>query len=120
VDEVRETVATVGERPTIAELFERLAHDLQALFRAEFALYRAEAARRALSAGWAVGLIIAAVTLAQGALIALLVGLILLLAPVVGTGWAIVAVTTGALGLAGVLTWFGWRNANRMIDPDQP
>lgn len=108
-----------ADRPSIGELLERLSRDLQLLVRAELTLYRAEAGRRALSAGWAAGLLIAALTLAQGMLIALLVGLILLFTPMIGTGWSIVAVTSGALILAGLLAWLGVRNINRMIDPSQ-
>jgi len=105
-------------RPTIADLFSRLAEQAGALARAEFSVYRAEAGRHALAAGVAAGLIAAAIVLAQGALVALLVGLIVLLAESLGTGWAIVAVVGGALLVAALMGWFGVRRVRAIIDPE--
>ena len=107
------------ERPTIGELFTQLVDGGRGLFQAEVALYRIEAGRRSLSAGWAAGLLVGALTLAQGALIALLVGLIMVLAPALGTGWAVASVTVGAVALAGLLGWLGMRQISRAIDPDK-
>ena len=105
-------------RPTIGELFTQLVDGGRGLFQAEVALYRIEAGRRSLSAGRAAGLLIGALTLAQGALIAFLVGLIMVLAPALGTGWAVIIVTVGAVVLAGLLAWLGVRQISRVIDPD--
>lgn len=110
---------TGDARPTIGELFTQLVDGARGLFQAEVALYRIEAGRRSLSAGWAAGLLIGALTLAQGALIALLVGLIMILAPAVGIVWAVVIVTVGAVALAGLLGWLGVRQISRVIDPDK-
>jgi len=107
-------------RPTIAALFQQLVDDGRALVRAELRLYRAEAGRRALSGGLAAGLIIGALTLAQGALIALLIGIMLALAPHIGPLRAVAAVSGGALVICALLVWLGLRQINRMIDPDRP
>ena len=110
---------TSHSRPTIGELFTQLVDGGRGLLKAEIALYRIEAGRRSLSAGWAAGLLIGALTLVQGALIALLVGLMMVLAPVLGTGWAVAIVTVGAVALAALLGWLGVRQIARVIDPDK-
>lgn len=106
-------------RPAIGELFTRLVDAGRGLLKAEVALYRVEAGRRSLSAGWAAGLLIGALTLVQGALIALLVGLIMVLAPIIGTGWAVTLVTVAAIALACLLGWLGVRQISHAIDPDK-
>jgi hypothetical protein len=117
-DETPAVSADVEARPALGELFARLVDELRAMVDAEIALYRAEAIKRGLTAGVAAGLMIGALTLAQGALIATLVGLILWLAPVIGTGFSIVAVVSAALVIAALLAWLGFRQIGRMVDPD--
>ena len=89
-------------------------------FEAEVALYRARTTRRALSAAAAGVLIIAAVTLAQAALVALLIGLIMLLAPQMGTGYAILTVVGITVLLGALLAWLGVRRIQNIVDPDKP
>jgi hypothetical protein len=112
--------AAPDERASIGELLSRLVEELRAWFEAEFAVYRAEATRRSLSAGVAAGLLIGALALAQGALVALLVGLIILIAPDTGTGYAIVIVVGITLLLVALLAWLGVRQIAKIIDPDKP
>ena len=124
LDEAVEAVEPVEEarhpRVRIGDLITQLVDDVRNLLRAEFKLYRAEAGRAALSAGWAAGMLVGAIVLGQGALVALLVGLVLLLAPLLGIGWAILAVVGGSLAVAALLGWLGVRKINSMIDPEKP
>lgn len=101
-------------RPTIAELFTRLANDATAYVRAEVAVYRAEAGQKLVSAGWIIALFVAAIALAQGALIALLIGLVMALAKPLGIWWALLVVVFGALAVAGLLIWIGSNQAARL------
>ena len=106
-------------RLSLGDLFSRLVLELRDWIEAEFALYRAEATRRALSAAVAGLLILAAITLAQSALVALLIGLIMLLAPQMGTGYAIVTVVGVTVVLGALLAWLGLRRLQNIIDPDK-
>lgn len=107
-------------RLSLGDLFSRLVLELRDWFEAEFALYRAQATRRALSAAVAGVLILAAVTLAQSALVALLIGMIMLLAPQMGTGFAILTVVGVTLSMGGLLAWLGVRRIQNIVDPDKP
>jgi hypothetical protein len=94
-------------RPGIAQLVGQLADDTRAFASAELAYLKAQAGERA---GYAVpGLIAiaAAATLGMAAIIAVIIGIILALAPVVGTGWAVLIVAVGALTVAGLTGWWG-------------
>lgn len=106
-------------RLAIGDLLSRLVLELRDWFEAEVALYRAQATRRALSAAVAGVLILAAVTLAQAALVALLIGLIMLLAPQMGTGYAIMTVVGATVLLGGLLAWLGIRRILNVVDPDK-
>ena len=104
-------------RPSLAELAQQLVDDTTAFVRAEVALYRAQAGRKALSAGIAVGLLGGALVLAQGAVFALLVGLIIVLAPSLGTGWAIVVVVMSAILIAAILAKVGIDRFIALLEP---
>lgn len=105
------------DRPTIGALLAELGHDARAFADAEIARYRAYGKHAAVAAAIVLALFIAAVTLVQGAVIALLIGLILWLQPFTGTGWAILVVVAGAIVLALLLGWAGTRRARRIIPP---
>ena len=107
-------------RLAIGDLVTRLVLEVRDWLEAEVALYRAQATRRALSAAVAGVLIIAAITLAQSALVALLIGLIMLLAPQIGTGYAIMGVVGGTVVIGAVLAWLGVRRILNVVDPDKP
>lgn len=107
-------------RLAIGDLLSRLVMELRDWFEAEFALYRAQATRRGLSAAVAGVLILAAITLAQSALVALLIGLIMLLAPQMGTGYAILSVVGATLVIGALLAWLGIRKILNVVDPDKP
>lgn len=103
---------------SLGELMSRLVEDIRIWFDAEFALYRIEATRRSVSFAMAAGMIVGALVLAQAAIIALLVGLIMLLAPAVGTGFAVLIVVGTSLAVVAVLAWLGKRRIEKIIDPD--
>ena len=112
---------TAGDaRLAIGDLFSRLVLELRDWFEAEFALYRAKATRRGLSAALAGVLILAAVTLTQSALVALLIGMILLLTPQMGVGYAILIVVGATLASGALLAWLGIRRILDVVDPDKP
>ncbi len=108
------------QRPTLGVLFARLADQLRTLIRAELGLYRAEAEWRAVSFGWAAAYLLGALALVQAITVALFVGLILALAPLWGTGWAVAAVTLGGLLLAALLGWLGYRKIAAALEPTPP
>lgn len=99
----------MSDRPiddeTIVTLFGRLIEDSRHVVQAEIAYYKTSLASRVSDAQGAVVFGICALLLANAALIALLVGLIMLLSPVIGIGWATAAVVFGTLVIAAVLGW---------------
>jgi hypothetical protein len=107
-------------RPSLGTLLTRLSGQIRTLIRAEIGLYRAEAAWRAVSLGWAAGFAFGALALLQALTVALLVGLILALAPVWGIGWAVAAVTLGGLATAALLGWLAYRKIAAALEPDPP
>ena len=107
-------------RPPIAALFQQLIDDATAFVRAEVALYRAQAGQKALSAGIAVGLIGGAIMLVQGAVVALLVGLMLALAAKLGIGWAIAVTVVGSILVAALLIKLGIDRIAALIEPEKP
>lgn len=111
---------TAPGRPTLGALFARLADQLRTLIRAELGLYRAEAEWRAISFGWAAAFLLGALAIVQAVTVALFVGLILVLAPLWGTGWAVAAVTLGGLLLAALLGWLGYRKIAAALEPNPP
>jgi hypothetical protein len=113
-----EEPANGAGRPTISELFTQLAEDAGGLARAEFALYRAEAAKRAMAVGVAAGLLLGAIVLVQAAVVALLVGLIMLIGQSTGTGWALLIVVGGALLVAALMGWLGVQRIRSMAEPE--
>ncbi len=110
--------STPREDLSLGDLVSLLVEDLRHWFDAEFALYRIEATRRSVSFGMAAGMIVAALVLAQAAIIALLVGLIFILAPAVGTGFATLIVVGMSMVIVALLAWLGKRRIEKMIDPD--
>jgi len=117
-DVTGDTIASA--RPALGVLFKRLAEQVRTLIRAEIGLYRAEAAWRAVSLGWAAGFAFGALALVQALSVALLVGLILALAPIWGVGWAVAAVTLGGLVVAALLGWLAYRKIAAALEPDPP
>lgn len=103
-----ETKEAVG-RQSLPDLLAELAGDGQAWLDAELAVLHAEARRRLIIAGIGIGLMTLAATLLAGTLIALLVGAMFALGPVVGPGWAVLIIILLALALSA-----GFAQAGRM------
>lgn len=103
----------------IGTLFGRLAEDGKEYARAEIAYYRALANDRIdpLKSGliFAVG----ALVIAWSAVTALLVGLILTLATLLGPGLATLVVVLVALAAAGLLGWIAWGHFRRLGGAEQ-
>lgn len=97
-----------GDVP-IGQLFTQLVDDGKRFAQAEIELYKAKAQEKAEPIKWAAILGGAAATLALGALIALLVGLILALSPQVGPLGATLIVVVTTLALAGVLGYLAYQ-----------
>lgn len=111
---------TDQDRPEegIGTLFGRLAEDGKEFARAEVAYYRALANDKVgpLKSGLIFG--VAALVIAWSALTALLVGLILTLATLMGPGLATLLVVLVALALAGLLGWMAWSHLRRLGGED--
>ena len=86
--------------PSFADLFRRLISDISAYFDAERKVYGVQARLSQKAASSIAGLSLAVMVLAQGAMIALVVGLLLVLAPLIGTAWATGAIVVGCAILA--------------------
>jgi len=91
----------------VGELVHRLATDAREFATAEVDLVKAKATERIGRYKGAAIFFAAAGVLALAALIALLVGLILTLATLVGSGWATLIVIGATLAVAGVLALVG-------------
>lgn len=100
---------------SIRESFTRLVDSGRDLVSAEleWAKLRGQAAAACLRDAAILG--VAALVLALGAVGALLVGLVLILQPLIGTALAVLAVVAGALLIAGLLGWLAARRAAAMF-----
>lgn len=109
-----EPSADADDRRPLPELFGELIEDGRAWLNAEVAVYRAEARRRLIIAAIGIGLMTLAATLTAGTLIALLVGAMFALTPVLGSGWAIATVVAVALAIATVAALAGRHQFRRL------
>ncbi|MDF2495911.1 phage holin family protein [Sphingomonas sp.] len=109
----------MGERTDedagIGQLMSQLAADAKEAAQAEVALAKARAAFAATRYKWAAVYFSIAGVLALAALIALLVGLILTLATVIGPGWATAAVVVGVLAIATILGLMGKAQLSKKV-----
>lgn len=101
-----QTVADPAEEG-VATLVHRAVEDARELASAEVALYKAKAGERISAYTNAAIYFGAAAVLALSAVTALLVGLILSLATLLGPGWATLIVIVAALAIAGLLALIG-------------
>jgi Putative Actinobacterial Holin-X, holin superfamily III len=100
-------VEILPENLGLAALLGQLGNDAGDFARAEAAYLKAQVGERASYALPAIAMIGAGISLLSGVLIALLVGLMMILAPLIGTGLSVLAVTLGAALLAAGLLRFG-------------
>ena len=96
-----------GGEEGLGSLVGRTVEDARRLVTAEIALFKARAAERLTAYRGAITFFAIAGVLALAALIALLVGLILSLATLIGPGLATAAVVLAVLVIAGVLAMIG-------------
>lgn len=101
--------------PSLATLAGQAIEDGRALVEAEVALVKAKVGERVAAYQSAVVFFAIAAVLALAALVALLVGVILSLATLIGPGWATAAVVVAVLVIAGVLALIG---KSRLAPPD--
>jgi Putative Actinobacterial Holin-X, holin superfamily III len=78
--------------PPIGDLLRQLVADGIAWFEAEREVYGVQARITQRAAGWIAACAFAALILAQGAMIALVVGILMVLGPMIGSGWATIVV----------------------------
>jgi cell division protein FtsX len=103
------------EDETIGELLTRLADDAKAFGQAELDYYKT-LVRERLRAGrtslWMGGV---ALSLGLAAGVALVVGLVLTLAPLVGPGFATLIVVAVTLGLASLMGYLAWQQIKKVL-----
>ena len=103
------TMADTDSDHSIAALIARLSDQARQFAQAELRLARAIIVDRVISARAAALCLVLALVLVQAAFIALLIGLILALVPLVGALGATGIVAGGAVVVAGVLAWIALR-----------
>jgi hypothetical protein len=103
------------EQEGIGTLLGRLIEDGKGFARAEIGYYRTLALAKLAEAKTGVVLGAGALAIALAALTALLVGLILTLATLVGPGLATLIVIGAALAAAGLLGWLAYRHFAAMF-----
>lgn len=102
-----ERVKPLADDPGLPALVARLIDDARNVARAEVDVVKAKAGERIEAYKGAAIVFGAAAVIASSAVTALLVGLILSLATLIGPGWATLAVVLGSLVVAGVLAMIG-------------
>lgn len=100
---------------SLGSLFLRVMEEGKAFARAEIELYRTLAAARMADLRWAAAFALIAVVLVQGAFVALIVGLVMTVARLLGPGWATSVVFGGTLVVAAVVGWLAWRRLARAM-----
>ena len=90
---------------SIGTLVRKLIADAKSYAAAEFQLNKGKITVRIRQAGIGTGLVLGALVLLQAAIVALLVGLLLIIAQALGQGWATLIVVGGALAIVALLAW---------------
>ena len=108
-----------GAWQSLPDLFVELIDDGRDWLNAEIAVYRAEARRRLIIAGIGIGLMTLAAALVAGTLVALLVGVVFALGPVLGAGWATAIVVAVALLIAAIAAQAGRLQLRKLTRGEQ-
>lgn len=103
------------EEKGIGELFQQLVDDGKAYGQAELAYYRTLLRSKLRDARAMLWMGAVALALAQAAAVALVVGLVLTLGPLVGPGFATLIVVTSFLAIAGLMGWLAWTHVKRIM-----
>jgi len=96
--------AGMADEESIATLFRRLSADARDVASSEIALVKARVAERVVAFRLAAVLLVIALLLTLATLSALLVGLILTIAPSLGPGWATLIVIGGSIIVIALLS----------------
>lgn len=115
-DESPAAPAATDADESIVALFSRLVDDAETFVRAEIRLYRANLFERLTEARTAIVMILTAFLLAQSAIIALLVGLVVILRPILGAVGATATVVVSAITIAGLLAWLAIDKISRVTE----
>lgn len=97
------------EQPDLVALVRQLRDDAKTFAEAEAQYIKAAARERVFHAAPGLGMIAAAGSLAAGALVALLFGLMQVIAPRIGQGAAVTVVVLMAVAISALLGWMGTR-----------
>ena len=108
-----------GAWQSLPDLFVELIDDGRDWLNAEIAVYRAEARRRLIIAGIGIGLMTLAAALVAGTLVALLVGVVFALGPILGAGWATAIVVAVALLIAAIAAQAGRLQLRKLTRGEQ-
>lgn len=101
---------------SIVGLFTRLVDDAETFVRAEIRLYRANVFSRLSDARTAIIMLLTSFLIAQSAIIALLVGLVVILRPAFGAVGATATVVIGGVSVAGLLAWLAINKIRQLTD----
>jgi Putative Actinobacterial Holin-X, holin superfamily III len=91
--------------PSFSDLMRQLIEDVSAYFDAERQVYGIQARLTRRAAGWVALYALGAIVIAQGAMIALVVGILLTLVPVVGPAWATAIIVLVCSASAALFIW---------------
>jgi hypothetical protein len=114
--ELEDTTPT-DDKPGVREVLSQLVADTSDFARAEFAYLKAQADERASYAIPALVMIGIATALGAGAVVALVVGLMLVLSPLIGMPGAVALVTFGATLAAWILFRMGSARLRNTLKP---
>jgi Putative Actinobacterial Holin-X, holin superfamily III len=110
-DGAEQSTAKAAEKPGMTTLVRQLGEDARSFAEAEARYLKAAAGERVSYGTPGVAMLLAAASLAAGALVALLFGLMIMLTPYFGAMAATAVVFTGSLIISGLL---GWAGTNRL------
>lgn len=110
-----ETPTETQERPALGALLVELTRDARSFATAEVEYLKAQAGERAHFAVPGLIMVAVAIALGMGMVMAVPVGLIWLLTPLIGAGWAMLGVIGVGIGLAALLLKLGVRRVKAIL-----
>lgn len=103
------------EEKSIGDLLQQLVEDGRAYADAEIGYYRTLLRAKLRDARAMLWMGAVALVLAQAAAVALVVGLVFTLSPLVGPGFATLIVVLAFLAIAGLMGWLAWTHVKRIF-----
>lgn len=107
------------EAESVGELFGRLIEDARDVGQAEFDYWRTFARRKLREARSGLWWGAAAISLALAASVALVVGLVLTLSPIVGPGFATLIVVLGIGAVSAIMGRLAWLAVKKVFGPEK-